>query len=136
MDQAVVNYYRKLILTNFRYAGVIQNADITVNAAQEGIAVCGKKNDDPVRIYLKTVGNIVEDAKYLCMCDPVTQVAVEILCELLPGKSLETIKAMKPDAFLKLLEGESAEFTERAKLLIQLINKGIERYQSESTQAS
>ena len=65
------------------------------------------------------------------MCDPTANVAVEIMCGLVKGKTIEEVKAITEDLFIQAIGGESEDLRKRAKGLLELLNIGIKRYQVE-----
>jgi NifU-like protein involved in Fe-S cluster formation len=77
------------------------------------------------------LNDTVEDIKYLCMCDPTANVAVEILCSLVKGKTFEEVELITEDSFTGVIGGNSEDLLKRAKGLLDLLNIGIQRYQAE-----
>jgi NifU-like protein involved in Fe-S cluster formation len=129
MDEAVIKYYRKLLRTRFEYAGTIENASIFLDSVGEKVLICGSTGDF-MQLYINVVKNRIDDMKYMCQCDPTANVAVEILCALLKGKTLEEAAALKEEAFFQFLGSNGEELQKKAKGLLELLNKGIARYRS------
>ena len=129
MDEAVIKYYRKLLRTRFEYAGTIENASIFLDSVGEKVLICGSTGDF-MQLYINVVKNRIDDMKYMCQCDPTANVAVEILCALLKGKTLEEAAALKEEAFFQFLGSNGEELQKQAKGLLELLNKGIARYRS------
>jgi len=129
MDEAVIKYYHKLLRTRFEYAGTIENASIFLDSVGEKVLICGSTGDF-MQLYINVVKNRIDDMKYMCQCDPTANVAVEILCALLKGKTLEEAAALKEEAFFQFLGSNGEELQKKAKGLLELLNKGIARYRS------
>jgi len=127
MDQAIIKFYRNLLKTGFTYAGEIESPSVFVNALSEGIAVCGK-NENYMNLYIDIRDNTVQAMKYLCICEPTTNVAIEILCALATGKPLHEIKKITAESIAVLAERSNEELIDKAGKLIELMNRGIENY--------
>ena len=93
MDEGVIKYYRRLLRTGFEYAGSIENATIFLDSVTEEIVHCGNVGNY-MQLYIHVSDNIIDDIKYTCSCDPAANVAVEILCALVKGKTLEEAAAV------------------------------------------
>jgi NifU-like protein involved in Fe-S cluster formation len=128
MDEAVIKYYRKLLRTRFEYSGTLENPSIFLDSVGEKVLICGSTGDF-MQLYVNVTNNRIDDIKYMCQCDPTANVAVEILCALLKGKTLEETAGLKEDAFFKFLGSNGEELAKKAKGLLELLNKGIARYQ-------
>jgi hypothetical protein len=74
--------------------------------------------------------NMIVDIKYLCSCDPTANVAVEIPCGLVHGKTLEDVKTIKEDAFCEVLTASSEDLRKKANGLLELLNRGIMKFQA------
>jgi len=46
-----------------------------------------RSTGDFMQLYINVINNRIDDIKYMCQCDPTANVAVEILCALLKGKT-------------------------------------------------
>jgi len=126
MDQAVIQYYRRLLKTGFNYAGSLENPSIFLDTVSENIPICGNIGDY-LHLYINVHNGKIDDVKYLCTCDPTTNVAVEILCVLIQGKTTEEIKTITEDLFFKVLESRSEEISKKAKGLMDLLSRGLDR---------
>lgn len=98
-----------------------------LDSVTEQLVHCGNIGNY-MQVYINVADNIIEDIKYLCSCDPAANVAVEILCTLVKGKTLEETTAITKQAFFQFIGSESEELGERAKNLLELLNKGISLY--------
>jgi NifU-like protein involved in Fe-S cluster formation len=65
----------------------------------------------------------------MCVCDPTANVAVEILCALMKGKTLEEAVNLKEEAFYRFLGSSGEELQKKVKGLLELLKRGIQRYQ-------
>jgi len=127
VDEAVIKYYRKLLRTGFEYAGSFDNPSVFLETVGDG-RICGRAGDY-MHIFIKITNGRIDGIKYLCTCDPTANVAVEILCALAKGKTLEETQAMTEDSLLQTLGTESEDFRKKAKGLLELLNKGLTQYQ-------
>ena len=133
MDQAVIKYYRKLLKAGFEHAGSVDNAAILLDAVGEKMRICDHVGEDSLRLYISVEDGRIAGTRYLCTCDPTTNVAVEILCGLVEGKTLEGVESLTPDSFASVLQSDSDELTKKAKGLIELLRIGINRYRTEGS---
>ena len=132
MDQVLIKYYRRLLRTGFEYAGSFEDATIFVDSVNEPLVHCGNIGNY-MQLYVRVVDNVIDDIKYTCSCDPAANVAVEILCILTKGKSLKEAAALKEEAFVRFLGTDDEAFRKRAGNLMELLNKGILRYKTQTT---
>jgi NifU-like protein involved in Fe-S cluster formation len=132
MDEALIKYYRGLLRNGFVHTGSFENASISLDTGGENIPICGKVGDY-MQLYLNVVGNQIADIKYTCACDPPTNIAVEILCTLAKGKTLKEAAGITEETISKSLGIESEELKEKAKGLLEFLNKGITRFQAQKS---
>jgi len=102
MDEAVIKYYRKLLKSGFEHSGSIENASIFLDNTGEKVLVCGSTGDF-MQLYISVTGDKIDNIKYLCVCDPTANVAVEILCLLMKGNTLDESAAVTEQAFFEIL---------------------------------
>ena len=133
MDEGVIKYYRKLLRTGFEHAGSFDNPSVFLDSAGEG-RVCGAH--EYMHIFINVSNGRIDEIKYLCTCDPTANVAVEILCTLLKGKKLEETEAITEDSFFQAVGSRSEDLREKAKGLLELLNRGLTRYQTRMSQNS
>jgi NifU-like protein involved in Fe-S cluster formation len=127
MDEAITKYYRKLLNIRFEHFGSLVNPSIFLDSTGEMIYFCGTGNDF-MQLYINVINNTITDIRYSCFCNPTANVAVEILCVLLKGKNLDEATGLSERAFCRLLGTEDPEFQKKAKGLLELLNRGINRY--------
>ena len=130
MDEAVVNYYRRLLKARFEHAGSLENASIFLDASGEKVLLCGNAGDF-MELYINVVDDVIDDIKYLCFCDPTANVAVEILCTLVKGKTLDEAGILTEQAFQEFIGCAGEEFGKKVKGLLKLFNTGITRYRAQ-----
>ena len=130
MDEAVIKLYRKLIREGFNYTGSFENPSIFLDSIGENISICSKVAKSYIHLYIKIKDDRFEDIKYLCMCDPTANVAAEILCRLVKGKTINEVRQVTPDSFIGVLDGRSDDLAKKAAGLLELLGRGIERYQN------
>ncbi len=127
MHEAIMAYYRGLIKTGFEYVGKIENESIFLRTFGEVSPVCGN-TDDFLYLYIQVDNNRISDIKYQCICDPASNVAIEVFCTLVKGKTLDEAALIKEDAFSQFLGCEDELMQEKAKFLLEFLNEGILRY--------
>ena len=128
MDPAVITYYRRLLKSGFRYAGEITDPSIFLDPVAEGERrICGRPADY-MRIYISIQGGSIQDIRYLCLCDPTANVAIEVLCGILSGKTLDDAAIIDAKAIMDEVGSDGEELHKKATALVELIHKGISRY--------
>jgi NifU-like protein involved in Fe-S cluster formation len=130
MDEVVIKYYRKLLRTRFEYAGSFENPSIFLDTIGENVSICTHTSDF-IHLYINIVDNKIDDIKYMCVCDPTANVAIEILCTLVKGKNLDEVTSVTEQAFLRFLGSEDEELQKKTKGLLELLKRGITRYQAD-----
>jgi len=132
MDEAVIKYYRKLLRSGFVHAGSLENPDIYLDTVSENIPICGHIGDY-MYLYIHVRHGKIDAIKYLCNCDPTANVAVEILCGLMRDKTFSEIKKLSADSFSEVLESNGEDLRKKASGLLELLHRGLDRYQAEKT---
>jgi len=132
MDEAVIKSYRKLLKTGFEHFGSFENASIFLDSVGEKVLICGNTNDF-MQLYINVVNNRIENIRYVCVCDPTANVAVEILCTLVKGKTLDEAAGLTEQAFGQFLGSDGEELQKKAKGLLELLKRGIVKYQTNAT---
>jgi NifU-like protein involved in Fe-S cluster formation len=127
VDQAIIKYYRQLLKTDFENAGSIENAAIFLEAVGERMIHCGNTGNY-MQLFLNVVDGKIEDIKYRCSCEPTANVAVEILCTLVKGKTLEEAAAVPEQAFYQLLGCRDEELQIKVLGLLEMLHEGIAGY--------
>ncbi len=130
MDELVVKYYRRLCRQGFENTGEIKNPDIFLDTVGEKIRICSHVSHAYMHIYIKINGGIIDDIKYLCTCDPTANVLVELLCNILKGKTTQEAEALTEASFVQALGGGGDEFKKKAAGMIELLHRGLTRYQT------
>ncbi|MDD3654834.1 MAG: iron-sulfur cluster assembly scaffold protein [Desulfotomaculaceae bacterium] len=130
MHEAIRAYYQRLLKSGFEHTGKIENAAIYLETFGEVSPVCGN-TDDFLNIYIQVDNNLISDVKYQCISDPTTNVAIEVLCTLVKGKTLDEAAMIKEDAFSQFLGCEDELMQEKAKSLLELLNAEIHRYKTQ-----
>jgi NifU-like protein involved in Fe-S cluster formation len=131
MDELVIKYYRQLLKNGFKYAGAIENPSIYLDSVGEKIRICGSTTNNFVHIYINIADGKIEDVKYLCTCDPIANVVVELLCSLLEGKTIEEAEAITEDSFSGRLGSRGEDFLKKSRGTLELLHRGLARYKSE-----
>jgi NifU-like protein involved in Fe-S cluster formation len=131
VDEPVRIFYRTLLRSGFQHAGSLESPSIFLDSIGEKIAICTQSARYYIHLYIDIRNDIVENIKYLCICDPVSNVAVEVLCSLVKGKMLNNVRSLSEDAFSQVVGGISEDLLKSARGLLELLNRGIARYQGE-----
>ncbi len=113
-----------LIETDFDHAGLLKNASITMEAKGESSGLCADE-DDFMNVYINVVNDCIDNIKYACVCDPTANVAVEILCTLVKGRSLDEASLLAEKEFYQFLGSTDEEFQKKVKGLKERLNRGI-----------
>ena len=124
MDQAVVQYYRRLLKEEFPNAGALDHPSVFVEAVGERLIDCGNTGNY-MELYLRVVDGRIVDVKYRCACEPVANVAVEILCNLVKGRTLDEALGITEEPFYQLLGSRDERLGRKVRGLLQLLNEGI-----------
>jgi len=127
VDAAIIKYYRNLLKTGFQNAGSLETPSVLLETIGDG-RVCGSAGDY-MRIFINIVNSRIEVIKYLCTCDPPTNVAVEVLCNLAKGKTLSDVEAISDESFFQTLGTRSEDLGNKARGLLELLNRGLTQYQ-------
>ncbi len=129
MDEVITEKYRKLMHEGFKNAGQVDNPTMFIDTKAEGVSICGHGSKDFMNIYLKVTDGVVSEIKYLCMCDPTANVVVEVLCELVRGKTLEQVKAITKEQFFDYIGSSGGNVYRKVWGTIELINRVIKRWE-------
>lgn len=130
MDELVVKHYRRLCKTGFEHAGSLENPSVFLDTVGENTRICAHVSHSYIHIYINISNGIVDDIRYLCTCDPTANVVLEILCDLVKGKSLQEAKALTEESFSRALGSKGEEFLKKSRAVIEFLNKGLARYES------
>jgi len=129
MDEAVIKYYKTLIKSGFKHMGLIENPSLVLkDESGERIRICSSVGSY-IRLQFIINNNVITGIKYLCTCNPASHVAIEILCTLIEGKTLDEAAATTVDSFFQVLGSKSEELRPKAKSLIELLKIGIGQFQ-------
>jgi NifU-like protein involved in Fe-S cluster formation len=132
MDEPVRLIYRQLVRTGFEYAGSIENPSIFLDSLEEGIRICDAANRGYMHIYIDIEDGVIKNIRYLCSCDPTANVVVETMCDLLKGKNLEEAKRLSEEDFYAAIGSCGEMLVKRVRGIIELINRGIAEYETET----
>ena len=129
MDEAVIKYYRTLLRTGFKYAGSLENPAIFLDSIGENLPICGKLGQDYLHLFIDMRDDTIQEIKYLCTCDPTANVVFEILCSMVIGKTISEVRSLNETAFTQVLNSRGEEFLKKSRGSLELINRGLTRYQ-------
>jgi hypothetical protein len=128
MNECVVKYYRKLLRTGFAYSGCLKNPSIFLDTVGEKIRVCSSTRHHYLHLFINISEGRLEDIKYLCTCDPTANVVVEVFCCLAEKKTIEEALDLKPESFLEVTGGGDEDFLKKARGILELLKRGLDRY--------
>ena len=124
MNQAVIKFYRRLLMEDFPNSGEVDQPSVFVEAIGQKMIDCGNTGNY-MQLYLRVADRRIIDIKYLCSCEPVANVAVEILCTLVKGMTLEEAAGLTEESFYHFLGSRDEEFRKKVRGLLELLNEGI-----------
>jgi NifU-like protein involved in Fe-S cluster formation len=127
MNEVVIKFYRRLLTEDFPNAKEIIHPSVFVEAVGQKMIDCGNTGNY-MQLYLIIADGRIEEIKYLCACEPVANVAVEILCDLARGKTLQEAAAIKEESFYQLLNNRDDELRKKVQGILELLNEGISSY--------
>jgi len=112
------------------YTGEIENPDIFLDTVGEKIRICGHTRQNYMHIYINIENNRISEIKYVCTCDPAANVVVELLCDLVKGRTLPEAKALKPEDFTSPVGSDCGDdFSNKVEGILELLNRGIKRWE-------
>jgi NifU-like protein involved in Fe-S cluster formation len=130
MDPEIIQYYRRLLREGFAHAGSCENPEIFLDSVGENIPICAQIGTDYLHLYISVKDKTITNIQYLCTCDPAANVVIEVLCDLVKGKTLEEAKALTEEAFYQVIGCRSEEVQKKVKGILKLLNRGIARYEN------
>jgi NifU-like protein involved in Fe-S cluster formation len=133
VDKAIIKQYRQFLRTDFPNSGSIESPSIFVEAIGERMIHCGNTGNY-MQLYLKVVHGKIEDIRYVCSCEPIANVAVEILCNLVRGKTLDEALTIPEKDFYDLLDCRAEEYQIKTRGLLEMLNEGISGYRKRQSE--
>ena len=131
MDEAVIKYYRELLKRGFSPCRLDRRSHRSSwRAIGEKMIDCGNTGNY-MQLYLQVADRRIADIKYLCSCEPTANVAVEVLCTLVKGKTLDEAAGLTEEAFYQFLGCEDEELRKKVRGLLELLNEGITRHKTQ-----
>lgn len=124
MDEAVIKYYRRLLREDFPNAGALNEPSVFVEAVGEKLINCGNTGNY-MQLYLQLDGRQITDITYLCACEPAANVAVEVLCGLVKGKTLDEAAEITDEVFKHTVGGGDEQFHKKVLGILQLLNEAL-----------
>jgi NifU-like protein involved in Fe-S cluster formation len=135
VDAAVIKYYRRLLKEEFANSGSLDNPSVFVEAIGEKMIHCGNTGNY-MQLYFHIIDNRVEEIRYLCSCEPPANVAVEVLCELVKGKTLEEAAGVSEQTFYQCIGSEDDVLKLKVRGLLEMLYEGIARYRAQAPESS
>jgi NifU-like protein involved in Fe-S cluster formation len=127
MDQTILQFYRDYLKKNFPHSGELENASIFVEAVNQPMIDCGQTGSY-MQLYLQVEDQRITEIKYLCACEPEANVAVELLCELVKGRTLSEARGFTEEPFYQLTGSRDEKFSRKVRGLLALLHEGIASY--------
>jgi NifU-like protein involved in Fe-S cluster formation len=127
VDKAIIRQYRQLLSADFPNSGAIENPSIFVEAIGERMIHCGNTGNY-MQLYINIANDRIADIRYLCSCEPTANVAVEVMCNLVKGKTLDEALTIPEQAFSDALDCRGEEYRVKARGLMEMLNEGISGY--------
>jgi len=124
MDEAIIRYYKKLLKTGFTYAGSFDDPSIYLTYDNSKGILCGNAGDN-LRLYVAINNGVIEKMRYLCICDPTTNVVIEALCALAEHKSLTEVQNLTEEDFSQLIESRGEEFLKKTRIVMDFLRQEI-----------
>jgi len=129
MDEAIIKFYRRLLKEDFPNAGELVQPTIFLEAIGGKLINCGNTGNY-MQLYLYVVENRITNIKYLCSCEPVANVAVEVFCTLVKEKTLVEVAGITEELFFQVVETRDEGLGKKARGLLDLLAEGIIRYKN------
>ena len=126
MDDAVIGYYRSLLKKDFPHAGEIENPSVFVEAVGERLINCGNTGNY-MQLYLRSADHRIADIRYLCSCEPAANVAVEVLCTLVKGKTLDEAATLTEESFFQRVGSREEPFAQKVQGILALFHEALTR---------
>jgi len=127
MDSAVIKYYRSLLRAEFPNSGAMENPSVFIEAVGEKLINCGNTGNY-MQLYLRVAGERITEISYLCACEPVANVAVEVMCDLVKGETLEEAARLTEEPFYQSVGSQAEELHRKVVGLLALLKEGIASY--------
>ena len=126
MDDVVIGYYRSLLKEDFPHAGEIVNPSVFVEAVGERLINCGNTGNY-MQLYLRVADHRIDDIRYLCSCEPAANVAVEVLCTLVKGKTLDETATLTEESFFQWVGSREESFARKVRGILALFHEALIR---------
>jgi NifU-like protein involved in Fe-S cluster formation len=133
MDEAIIKFYRRLLKEDFPNAGELKAPAIFVEAVGEKLINCGNTGNF-MQLYLLITDECITEFKYLCACEPIANVAVEVLCDLVRGMPIEEAAGIIPEQILAVLGTHDEALSRKVCGLLEMLNEGIAIYRGQTGQ--
>lgn len=131
MDEIIIKLYRRLLKEEFPYSGEIQNPSVFIEAVGEKLINCGNTGNY-MHLFLQVNHSTIQEIRYLCSCEPVANVAVEILCSLVTEKSIGFAKNLTEEHFYLDSGSRDEKFQSKVRGVLLLLNAALERYSTQN----
>lgn len=133
MDEAVILFYRRLLREDFPNSGEIENPTVFIEAIGQKMIDCGNTGNF-MQLFFQIENERMVGLKYLCSCEPVANVGVEVLCDLVKGKTTQEAFNLDEESFYQHLGSRSDEYSKKVRGLLELLRDGILLYYAQTGQ--
>jgi NifU-like protein involved in Fe-S cluster formation len=131
VDEAIIKFYRHLLKTDFGNAGGMENPTVFLEAIGEKMVHCGNSGNY-MQLFFRMDGLKLTDVKYLCSCEPAANVAVEVLCTLTKGLTLNEALRISEEEFYETIGSREEELQLKVRGLLEMLKEGISRYKAQT----
>jgi NifU-like protein involved in Fe-S cluster formation len=135
VDETVIRQYRQLLRQDFPHSGELEHPSIFVEAVGENLIHCGNTGNY-MQLYLEIQGERISRMTYLCSCEPSANVAVEALCGLAEGKTLDEAASISREDLLLTIGSQDEELGLKSAGLIALLRQAIREFGHEGEDAA
>jgi NifU-like protein involved in Fe-S cluster formation len=129
MDEAVIKFYRRLLREDFPNSGALEQPSVFIEAVGEKLINCGNTGNY-MQLYLQVTDGRIIAIKYLCACEPVANVAVEVLCDFLKGKTVDEAVNLTEESFYQAIGSRDDKLRGKIMGLLELLDEGLASYQT------
>lgn len=125
MNEAVIKYYRMLLKQDFPNSGELERPSVFVEAVGEKLINCGNTGNY-MQLYFQVMEDRIVDIKYLCACEPAANVAVEVMCDLVRGMTLQDAADLGEEAFYQMVGTSDESLGKKVRGILELLKEGLE----------
>jgi len=130
VDEIIAEKYRHLMKTGFAHAGEMDQPSDFIDTRAEGISICEQATRDYMNIFVKIENDEIKDLKYLCSCDPTSNVVIEALCNLVIGKTINEARLLTKEDFFQNIGSNGGGVRRKVWGIMELLHRIIYRHEN------